>query len=190
MVDDTATDDAPLPAGAFGAWLRDMQAALRGERDADVPCGGCTACCAASQFVPIAPDERDTLAAIPRELLFPAPGQPDGHVVLGYDEHGRCPMLTGTGCSIYAHRPRTCRTYDCRVFPAAGVVPDDSDGPVARRARRWRFEFPTERDRRERDAVCAAADDARRRADVAAAKTATGVAVLAVRAADVAVSHG
>ena len=27
-------------------------------------------------------------------------------------------MLAEDGCSIYAHRPRACRTYDCRVFPA------------------------------------------------------------------------
>ena len=25
------------------------------------------------------------------------------------------------GCSIYPHRPETCRTYDCRVFTAAGM---------------------------------------------------------------------
>ena len=34
---------------------------------------------------------------------------------------GHCPMLVDGRCSIYEHRPRTCRTYDCRVFPAAGL---------------------------------------------------------------------
>ena len=53
-----------------------MQAALRGERSADVPCGDCTRCCTSSQFIHIAPDEVETLAHIPVELLFPAPRLP------------------------------------------------------------------------------------------------------------------
>src|SRR5690349_2465179 len=123
MADDGEAGD--LPAGAFVAWLDTMQRALRGETDADVPCAGCTACCRSSQFVHIGPDETDTLAHIPRELLFPAPRQPEGNVVLGYDANGCCPMLTEAGCSIYEHRPRACRMYDCRVFAAAGVDPAD-----------------------------------------------------------------
>src|SRR5262245_47949648 len=98
-----------------------MDSALRGERSSDVPCGGCTACCSSSQFVLIEPDEAETLAHVPGPLLFPAPGRPDGHVLLGYDDRGRCPMLGDDGCTIYAHRPRACRTYDCRVLAAAGV---------------------------------------------------------------------
>ena len=58
-----------------------------------MPCGTCTACCTSSQFVHIGPDEVDTLAHIPAELLFPAPRMPKGHVLLGYDERGHCPML-------------------------------------------------------------------------------------------------
>jgi hypothetical protein len=114
--------------------------------------------------VHIGPDEVDALAHIPRELLFPAPRMPKGHVLMGYDEQGRCPMLGDGGCSIYAHRPRTCRTYDCRVFPASGVELDDGPGgddagkaAIAQRSRRWRFTHPTERDRAEHDAVRAAA---------------------------------
>ena len=61
--------------------------------------------------------------AHPAALRFPRPGRPKGHVVLGYDEHGRCPMLGDHGCTIYEHRPRTCRTYDCRVFAATGSSP-------------------------------------------------------------------
>src|SRR5689334_12051664 len=111
-----------------------MTSALAGEGASDVPCGACTACCTASQFVHIGPDEADALAHIPAELLFPAPGLPRGHVLLGYDEHGRCPMLVDDGCSIYAHRPQTCRTYDCRVLPAAGVAADEDQPGVARQA--------------------------------------------------------
>jgi Fe-S-cluster containining protein len=133
----------------FGDWLLEIGGALRGERAADVPCDGCTACCRSSQFVHIAPDETDALAHIPPEVLFPAPLLPDGHVVLGYDEHGCCPMLTDDGCSIYEHRPRTCRTYDCRVFAATGI---EVDKPlIAERVKRWRFDLTTAEEREAHD---------------------------------------
>lgn len=132
--------DADLDAGDLVAWLAATRTALRGDADADVDCTGCTACCTSSQFVLIGPDEADALAHVPTELRFPAPGLPPGHVVLGYDERGRCPMLGDAGCTIYAHRPRTCRTYDCRVFAASGLELDDPDKAAIRdRARRWRF---------------------------------------------------
>ncbi|MEW6477322.1 MAG: YkgJ family cysteine cluster protein [Actinomycetota bacterium] len=148
--------NSDLPAGDFAAWLSAMQSALRGETDADVPCGSCTACCTSSQFVPIGPDETDTLAHIPKELLFPAPRLSPGHFVLGYDERGHCPMLTDGRCSIYDHRPRTCRTYDCRIFTATGLEVDaeaDTKVEIAARARRWSFTFPTDDDRRRHAAV-------------------------------------
>jgi hypothetical protein len=161
----TAADDSELPAGQFSEWLSAMTAALRGERAAVVPCEGCTACCTAAQFVTIAPDEADTLAHIPAELLFPAPRLP-GHVVLGYDERGHCPMLVDSRCTIYEHRPRACRTYDCRVLPAAGL---EVDGPgqqqLARQVRRWRFRYDDESSERQHDAVRAAAAYLRSHAD-------------------------
>ena len=158
MADENKSDDADLPAGNFSEWLGEMQAALRGERDSDVPCNGCTACCTSSQFVHIGPDETDTLAHIPAELLFPAPLRPGGHLLMGYDERGHCPMLIDNRCSIYEHRPQTCRTYDCRVFPAAGVELEDEDKVgIAQRTRRWRFREPELEDARAHDAVRAAA---------------------------------
>jgi Fe-S-cluster containining protein len=196
MSDDPSTaagnDGDGLAAGDLSAWLAGMQRALDGTAAADVPCGDCTGCCTSSQFVPVGPDEVDTLAHIPPELLFPAPRMPAGHVLMGYDEHGRCPMLVGGACSIYAHRPRTCRTYDCRVFPATGVELDDGPGgddagkaEIARRSRRWRFTHPTEDDRVEHEALRAAARYVRehpdRLPDGAAPVTATQHAVLAVR---------
>jgi hypothetical protein len=128
-----------IPAGPFSDWLDQFDAALHGSADAVVPCGGCTACCTSSQFVHIEPDELDTLRHVPAPLRFPAPGLPRGHVVLGYDEEGRCPMLLDDACSIYEHRPRTCRTYDCRVYAATGVSPPSSQPAVATRVARWRF---------------------------------------------------
>ena len=183
------TDEASLPAGPFAAWLAEIQGAIRGERDAEVACGPCTACCASSQFVHIAPDETDALAHIPKALLFPAPRMPRGHVLLGYDERGRCPMLTDAGCSIYEHRPRTCRTYDCRVFAAAAVTPEDDKPAIARQAGRWVFEHPADADRAAHAAVRAAAEYLRDRADElpagAAPRTATQRAVAAVEVHDV-----
>lgn len=149
--------DSPLPAGNFSEWLSGMRRALGGVEAADVPCDGCTACCRSSQFVHIEPDETETRARIPPELLFPAPRMPPGHVVLGYDHRGHCPMLVEGACSIYEHRPRACRMYDCRVFAAAGVDPDQPE--IARRVRRWRFGYPTEADRAEHEAVVGAAAD-------------------------------
>ena len=52
---------------------------------------------------------------------------PKGNMLLGYDENGHCPMLIDDKCSIYEHRPITCRSYDCRIFPAAGIVAGDDD---------------------------------------------------------------
>jgi uncharacterized protein len=150
-------DDERVPAGDFSPWLAEMEGALRGERGSNVPCGTCTACCTASQFIHIGPDESDALAHIPAELLFPAPRLPRGHVLLGYDERGHCPMLVDDACSIYEHRPRTCRTYDCRVFPAAGLEPDADKPHIAQRTRRWQFSHPTDGDCVEHDAVRAAA---------------------------------
>lgn len=102
-------DDGTLPAGSFSSWLSGMQRALRGAGASDVACGTCTACCTSSQFVHVGPDEAETLAGIPRALLFPAPGLPEGHLVMGYDEAGHCPMFRDGGCSIYEHRPRSPR---------------------------------------------------------------------------------
>ncbi|MEA2828431.1 MAG: uncharacterized protein QOG43_2870 [Actinomycetota bacterium] len=177
------TGDGPLPAGSFSAWLAGMRRALgAGGEGSDVPCAGCTACCTSAQFVHIGPDEDDTLAHIPRRLLFPAPRMPAGHVLLGYDRNGQCPMLVDGACSIYEHRPRTCRTYDCRVFPAAGIDADADKPAIVERARRWRFEFPAEADRVEHEAVQAATAYVAERDDLAA--TATQRAVLAVQLSD------
>jgi Fe-S-cluster containining protein len=144
-----------VDAGPFLPWLDEVRVAIRGEGETDVACGPCTACCESGQFVHIGPDEVDALAHVPKALRFPAPGRPKGHVLLPYDERGRCPMLGEDGCTIYEHRPQTCRTYDCRVFEAAGI---DCDKPkIAERARQWAFRHPTPADEAAHDAVRRAA---------------------------------
>jgi hypothetical protein len=144
-----------LPAGVFSAWLHDTRIALLEDIGADVPCDGCTACCTSSYFIHVAPDESETLARVPRELLFAAPDLPAGNVLLGYGEDGHCPMLRDEVCTIYEDRPLTCRNYDCRVYPAAGIA---ADRPlITQRARRWAFGYPAKEDRDQHSAVRAAA---------------------------------
>lgn len=125
-----------LPAGDFGVWLAEMRAALDGA-ESDVACGDCSACCTSAQFIHIGPDEVETIEHIPSELLVAAPGLNDGTVVLGYNNRGHCPMLSGGRCSIYEYRPNACRVYDCRVFAATAIVPDRP--AIAEQTGRWVF---------------------------------------------------
>ena len=178
------TAGSELPAGEFSRWLGRMRAVLAGQGDADVPCDDCCACCTTSHFVHVAPAETRALARIPRELLFPAPGQPEGTMLMGYDQHGRCPMLEKDGrCSIYEDRPLTCRTYDCRIFAAARIAADRD--PLTRQARRWKFSYPAPADQDEHAAVRAAARFVRERAECfpagAAPREAVPVALLAIK---------
>jgi len=147
-----------LDAGPFSQWLHGLRRALTEGGETNVPCGDCSACCSSSWFIHIRPTDERALALVPAEFVFPAAGRPEGHVVMGYDKRGRCPMLDGEWCTIYEDRPLTCRYFDCRVFPAAGIDAGCADSsPLTARIRRWRFSYPTPRDRAEHDAVRSAA---------------------------------
>ncbi|MDO8307154.1 MAG: YkgJ family cysteine cluster protein [Actinomycetota bacterium] len=147
-----------LAAGDFATWLGSIGQALRDGTDSAVPCGACTACCSAGMFIHVGPDEAAARAAIPADLLVPAPGLPDGHSVMGHDRDGRCPMLVDGSCSIYDHRPQACRTYDCRVFTATGVVDaDPARAGVMERASRWRFDYADAAAREQQASLLAAA---------------------------------
>jgi hypothetical protein len=77
---------------------------------------------------------------------------------MGYDKNGLCPMLANSKCSLYEHRPQTCRDYDCRVFAAAGIAAGSSEKAVInQRVASWKFSYPTAQDRAEHLAVQAAA---------------------------------
>ena len=152
------TTDSPIDAGVFSLWLSSIRDVFKDKCDALVSCGTCTACCASSQFIHIFAHETDAISRIPEKLLYPAPLLPQGTLLLGYDEKGRCPLLRRARCSIYDHRPLTCRSYDCRIFTAAGLSPDrDEKGLISARVRAWRFRYPTKRDRDLQAAVKAAA---------------------------------
>jgi len=147
----------PIPAGNFSDWLRAMRRALAGGPGMDVACGDCVGCCTSSYYIKVRPHETRALAAIDPKFLEDAPG-PAPARLMGFRENGHCPMYSGRGCSIYPDRPETCRTYDCRVFTAAGMPAGGADKSVINeRVTRWRFAFPTDADRREQRAVQAAA---------------------------------
>ena len=182
--------EADLPAGCFSSWLRCTRLGLIKENEAFVQCGECNACCASSYFIHIRPDETQTLTAIPKALLFPAPGLPKGNVLMGYNEHGCCPMLTGGKCSIYEHRSQTCRSYDCRIFTAAGIIPDEAEKAlIARQVRRWKFSYPTGRDFELHQAVQVAAKFLQEHKEIFPAafvpSNSTQLAVLAIEVYDV-----
>ncbi len=148
-----------MPAGEFSQWLHSTWHAQQGgNAGANVPCGDCNACCRSSMFIHIRADETRSLKRIPKQLLFPVPGLPKGHVLMGYDRNGRCPMLVDDRCSIYQDRPQTCRDYDCRIFAATGIALDEKvQADIAAQVKAWRFTYPAERDRQEHEAVRAAA---------------------------------
>ena len=133
------TDPPAEDAGAFDPWLARTRTGFDQPATADVPCKGCSACCRAGYFVHLGPYDDAARAHIPPELLFPAPGLP-GHQILPVTESGQCPMYGATGCTIYAHRPQTCRDYDCRVFAATGI--DAGVDEVDARVAAWRFQAP------------------------------------------------
>jgi uncharacterized protein len=156
----TPSPPSPQSAGELSSWLRLTRRAQKLPTvGAEVPCGSCNGCCRASYFIHIRPEEKKALQRIPRELLFPAPGAPAGHMLMGYDQRGRCPMLSEAGCTIYEDRPQTCRDFDCRVFAATGIELDPG-GPqagIAEQVRRWRFELGGEAASQQLSAVRAAA---------------------------------
>jgi hypothetical protein len=76
------------------------------------------------------------------------------------------PDLAALGCAAHAKVDaaiesstspdkflRTCRTYDCRVFPAAGIEPDDDKRLIAEQASRWSFTYLSDAVRTQHDAV-------------------------------------
>ena len=159
VIHDASGQPIGIHAGNFSAWLRDAEASLRsGNGGADVPCGTCRGCCRSSMFIHIEPEETQTIARIPRSLLFTAPGRPKGRLLMGYNDKGHCPMLVDNQCSIYEHRPRTCRDYDCRVFAATGISVDhQTQAEIAQRVNAWVFSYESEESREEHRIVKEAA---------------------------------
>ena len=157
-----------LPAGAFARWLEQyLSAQAQAEPAGDVPCGDCNACCKASYFIAIAEEERETIERIPRVHLTVSTRSHERQWALEQSCGGSCPMLVDEACSIYEHRPRTCRRFDCRVFAAAAIAP--GSGPraaVNQQVWRWRFDYPSPADALRQTALLDAAAFLQRRADL------------------------
>jgi hypothetical protein len=177
--------DNPVDAGSFAAWLGNMRAVLRGEQAADVPCGDCVGCCVSSYPIPLRPSDHVALEQVPAEHLHLPADPARGLARMGFREDGSCPMLCAGRCSIYSDRPQTCRDYDCRIYAAAGVLPDGERPIIAARVRAWRFEVLTPEDAAAAGAVRRAAQFIRTHSALfpmeMRVSSATAAAVLAVK---------
>lgn len=169
-------------AGDFDEWLDGMRAVLRGEALADVPCAGCVGCCVSSYPILLRPGDRTALEKVPDRYLQLRPGNVARML---FREDGTCPMLESGRCTIYADRPQTCRDYDCRIYAAAGLLPDGSRPVIQERVREWRFSFADAAARGRAAAVRRAAEFIRANAHLfppeARAHSATAAAVMAVK---------
>ena len=67
-------------------------------------------------------------------------------------------MLGANGCTVYDHRPRGCRVFDCRLFAATGVLPESTHVDLRRRSGQWTFSVESARDRAARAALDRATD--------------------------------
>jgi hypothetical protein len=136
-----------------------------------------------SYHIPLRRQDAAAIERIPAQHLVQSRA---GQLHIQYRPDGLCPMLADGRCTIYVHRPQTCRDYDCRFFAAAGI---EAGGPersvINTRVRQWRFTYPTAADRRAHDAVLAAAaflQNEKHFPPGFAPTRPTGIAVLAVKA--------
>jgi len=175
---------ARVAAGAFGEWLAAMRGVLRGEQDADVPCGSCVGCCISSYPIPLRPEDELARAQVPEQWLL-GPARAGERWLMGFREDGSCPFMNDKSCSIYAGRPQTCRDYDCRIYTAAGLQPDGERPVIAERVSAWEFGFSSEQEKADADAVRQAAQFIRANQalfpSAMRAGSATAAAVLAVK---------
>lgn len=179
-----ADPPARIDAGSFGDWLAGMRAVLRGERDADVPCGDCIGCCVSSYPIPLRPEDVRARAEVPEQFLMGRSGAGE-RWMMGFREDGSCPFMNAGRCGIYAERPQTCRDYDCRIYSAAGFVPDGNRAIIEQRVLQWEFRFDSDADRAAAAAVQRTAQFIRANAGLfpagMRAGSATAAAVMAVK---------
>jgi uncharacterized protein len=138
-----------------------MRRALASDGGMDVACGDCRGCCVSSYYVKIRAHETAAIARIGAANLEAGPPLDPGSRLMGHRANGHCLMLVDGNCSIYDDRPETCRSYDCRVYAAAGMDAGPDKPVINERVARWRFDFPTEEARAEQRAVAAAAQHLR-----------------------------
>lgn len=143
-----------IDAGDLDTWLHDILASFKTGTGIDVPCGECRGCCSAGRFIHLVPSDLLAYSAIPRQLLHRTAGMPEGDAVMGYLDGGFCPMLKAGNCSIYPSRPSTCRTFDCRVLAATGLVMEGQwSERINERVLSWQFTFASEESQRRYEAM-------------------------------------
>lgn len=191
------TSEESIDAGPFGAWLAQALRVLRGEAEADVPCGSCTGCCTSAYYVRIRPRDRAAVAGISPAYFVRSEGMPRDEALMGWRHDGTCPALETGRCTIYAQRPMTCRDYDCRVFVPAGLeAGDERKAVINARVRAWRFTFEADAERDAFDAIRRAATFIRDKRESfpnegrGVPTAATGVAVLALKSHEVFLRSG
>jgi Fe-S-cluster containining protein len=171
-----------VDAGAFGAWLAQTRAALRGEGGVEVPCGACVGCCISSYPIPLRPTDKRAIDEVPIEYYAHTPS---GQIMMIPREGGTCPMFNSGLCTIYDARPQTCRDYDCRVFAAAGIAAGGPERTVInRRVEEWRFSYEGAAERELHDAIRRAAAFIRDKGPSFPGRVPTaptGIAVLAIK---------
>lgn len=105
---------------------------------AEVPCDGCRECCWHHRV------GVDPAAERPQDLAHLTMEHDADGYFLSKRADGACVHLGPQGCTVYSHRPRGCRTYDCRVAGLAGLVePFEGD----HRAPAWHFPVRTPEDK-------------------------------------------
>jgi Fe-S-cluster containining protein len=108
----------PRRAGRVADFLADIRRRLASEARSSVrtfanqvPCGSCNACCWHPHIhVDPAGEPEENIVHLATEP------HPAGGLALTRREDGACIHPGENGrCSIYPHRPRGCRVYDCRL---------------------------------------------------------------------------
>jgi Fe-S-cluster containining protein len=139
---DTGASQPLRRAGRLRDYLETVR--LLGEQpdqidSSHVPCNDCTACCyhAGVDLEPSMERPAD-LAHLDLET------HADGRTFLRKKADGACVHLGPNGCTVYAHRPRACRAYDCRYFSMIRML-DHFDGE--RFSPLWYFDLKTPRER-------------------------------------------
>jgi hypothetical protein len=118
--------------GSIATFIRKtMQVRNDPDVAAQVPCGGCTACCRDPKLIlTLTPDEA-------KRLRSHSDPHDRGEYAIDRDpDTGTCVYLIDDRCSIYTERPKACRKYDCRLHKLGAPLPY-VEGPVVEAAKSW-----------------------------------------------------
>jgi Fe-S-cluster containining protein len=138
----TATDpiNGKIYQTRYGGRLGTFLGKVTFNQEAKVPCQGCNHCCYHGR-VDIYPDKENAEDLAHLDVV----PHPEGGFALRKREDGSCVHLgLGGECTVYHHRPKACRFYDCRMFSAIGLVDTYDNG---RNSPAWVFDIPTTEER-------------------------------------------